>query len=131
MSLSSAGNKTYRLKLAILSLWTLAIPVWLLAQHGGMGGEGEGMNSARQAAKQREINRSIHKNLNNIIEQDHRFLKKKVRASQCFKSFHTAERALEGIEAINMIRKDQIKRLSGSDAMGQAKFVLSLFQIAA
>jgi IS6 family transposase len=37
------------------------------------------------------------KYLNNIIEQDHRFIKKKVRASQCFKSFHTAERTLEGI----------------------------------
>jgi transposase-like protein len=71
------------------------------------------------------------KYLNNIIEQDHRFIKKKVRASQCFKSFHTAERTLEGIEAVNMMRKGQVKRLSGSDAMGQAKFVASLFQIAA
>ncbi len=32
------------------------------------------------------------KYLNNIIEQDHRFVKKKVRAAQCFKSFYTAER---------------------------------------
>ncbi len=71
------------------------------------------------------------KYLNNIIEQDHRFIKKKVRASQCFKRFHTAERTLEGIEAINMIRKGQVKRLRGNDAMGQAKFVMSLFQIAA
>jgi len=71
------------------------------------------------------------KYLNNVIEQDHRFIKKKVRASQCFKSFHTAERTLEGIEAINMMRKGQVQRLSGSDAMGQAKFVASLFQIAA
>jgi IS6 family transposase len=71
------------------------------------------------------------KYLNNVIEQDHRFIKKKVRASQCFKSFHTAERTLEGIEAINMMRKGQVKRLSGNDAPGQAKFVASLFQIAA
>jgi len=70
------------------------------------------------------------KHLNNVIEQDHRFIKKKVRASQCFKSFHTAERTLEGIEAVNMIRKGQVKRLSGNDAQGQAKFVASLFQIA-
>jgi transposase-like protein len=27
------------------------------------------------------------KYLNNVIEQDHRFVKKKVRASQCFKHF--------------------------------------------
>jgi transposase-like protein len=71
------------------------------------------------------------KYLNNIIEQDHRFIKKKVRSSQCFKSFHTAEQTLEGIEAVNMMRKGQIKRLAGSDAQGQAKFVASLFQIAA
>ena len=71
------------------------------------------------------------KYLNNVVEQDHRFIKKKVRASQNFKSFHTAERTLEGIEAVNMIRKGQIKRLSGNDARGQTKFVLSLFQIAA
>ncbi len=71
------------------------------------------------------------KYLNNIIEQDHRFIKKKVRASQCFKRFHTAERTLEGIETMNMIRKGQVKRLSGSDAQGHAQFVLNLFQIAA
>src|SRR3954469_5143597 len=70
------------------------------------------------------------KYLNNIIEQDHRFIKKKVRASQGFKSFHTAERTLEGIESMNMMRKGQVKRLDRSDAMGQAKFVESLFQIA-
>jgi transposase-like protein len=71
------------------------------------------------------------KYLNNVIEQDHRFIEKKVRASQCFKHFHTAERTLEGIEAMNMIRKGQVKRLAGSDATGQARFVASLFQIAA
>jgi transposase, IS6 family len=68
------------------------------------------------------------KYLNNVIEQDHRFIKKKVRTSQCFKSFHTAERTLEGIEAMNMMRKGQIKRLAGNDSQGQAKFVASLFQ---
>ncbi len=71
------------------------------------------------------------KYLNNVIEQNQRFIKKKVRASQCYKSFHTAERTLEGIEAVNMMRKDQVKRLTRSDAMGQAKFVASLFQMAA
>jgi transposase, IS6 family len=71
------------------------------------------------------------KYLNNVVEQDHRFVKKKVRASQCFRSFQTAERTLEGIEAVNMIRKGQVRRLAGSDAYGQATFVASLFQTAA
>jgi IS6 family transposase len=71
------------------------------------------------------------KYLNNVIEQDHRFIKKKVRASQCFKKFYTAERTIEGIEAINMLRKGQVKRLAGNVARGQATFVESLFGIAA
>jgi hypothetical protein len=37
---------------------------------------------------------------------------------------------LKGIEAVNMMRKGQVKRLAGSDAQGQARFVASLFQIA-
>ncbi len=50
---------------------------------------------------------------------------------QCFRSFHTAERTLEGVEAMHMLHKGQVKRLAGSEARGQAKFVLSLFQKAA
>ena len=69
--------------------------------------------------------------LNDVIEQDHRFVKKKVRASQCFKSCHTAERTLEGIAAMKMMRKGQVKRLAGSDAPGEGKFVDSLFGSAA
>ena len=69
--------------------------------------------------------------LNNVIEQVHRFIKKKVRASQCFKSFHTAERTLEGIESVNMMRKGQVKRLAGCNARGQATFVASLFGVSA
>ncbi len=71
------------------------------------------------------------KYLNNVIEQEHRFIKKRVRASQCFKRFQTAERTLAGIESVHMMRKGQVKRLAGSDAQGQAKFIASLFQIAA
>lgn len=70
------------------------------------------------------------KYLNNVIEQDHRFIKKKVRASQCFKTFHAAERTIEGAEAMNVFREGQVKRLAGSDVRGQVKFVESLFGIA-
>ena len=71
------------------------------------------------------------KYLNNVIEQDHRFVKKKVRASRCFKRFHTAERTPDGIEAVNMMRKGQVKRLAGSDARGQATSVAGLCGVAA
>ena len=71
------------------------------------------------------------KYLSNVIEQDRRFVKQKVRASQCFKSFHTAERTLEGVEAVNVLRRGQVKRLAGVDARGRATFAESLFGVAA
>ena len=40
------------------------------------------------------------KYLTNIVEQDHRFIRRRWRATQCFRSFRTAERTLEGVEAM-------------------------------
>jgi transposase-like protein len=71
------------------------------------------------------------KYLNNIIEQDHRFIEKRVRAWLGYRSFDTAELTLQGVEAVNMIRKGQVKRLDKYDAVGHAEFVESLFQVAA
>jgi IS6 family transposase len=71
------------------------------------------------------------KYLDNVIEQDHRAIRKGWRAMQCFRSFHTAERTIEGIEAAHMMRKGQIKRFDGRDAVGQAKSVQGLFGVAA
>jgi transposase-like protein len=71
------------------------------------------------------------KYLNNVIEQDHRFIRRRWRAMQCFRSFHTAERTLEGVEALHLLRKGQVKRLDGRDAVGQAKFVEGMFGVAA
>ena len=50
---------------------------------------------------------------------------------QCFRSFHTAERTIEGIEAMHVMRKGKVKRLDGRDAGGQERFVASLFGVAA
>lgn len=69
--------------------------------------------------------------LNNVIEQDHRAIRRRWRAMQCFRSFHTAERTIEGMEAAHMMRKGQVKKLDGRDSAGQAKFVESLFGVAA
>jgi transposase-like protein len=71
------------------------------------------------------------KYLNNVSGQDHRAIRRRWRAAQCFRSFHTAERALEGIESLHMMRKGQVKRLEGRDSVGQAKFVAGLFGVAA
>ena len=47
------------------------------------------------------------KYLNNIIEQDHRFIKRRVRLMLGFKSFASAASVLAGIELVNMIRQGQ------------------------
>ena len=47
------------------------------------------------------------KYLNNMIEQDHRFIKRRTRPMLGFKSFHSAAATLEGIELAQMIRKNQ------------------------
>jgi transposase, IS6 family len=61
--------------------------------------------------------------LNNIVEQDHRSVKRRVRASQGFRAFHSAWRTLQGIEVMNMIRKGQVRWIAKGDIAGQAMFV--------
>ena len=48
------------------------------------------------------------KYLNNIVEQDHRFIKKRTRPTLGFKNFHSAQITIAGIENIRMIQKGQI-----------------------
>jgi len=43
--------------------------------------------------------------LNNIVEQDHRFIKKKTKQMMGFKSFDTAQKTISGIEVMHMIHK--------------------------
>lgn len=45
--------------------------------------------------------------LNNLIEQDHKFIKRRIRYMCGFKSFRSASATLDGIEVANMIRKQQ------------------------
>jgi putative transposase len=46
--------------------------------------------------------------LNNIIEQDHRFIKKITQPMMGFKAFHSARATLDGIEAAHIIWKGQL-----------------------
>ena len=48
------------------------------------------------------------KYLNNIIEQDHRFIKKITKPMMGFKVFHSAQATIAGIETVHMIRKGQL-----------------------
>lgn len=54
------------------------------------------------------------KYLNNIVEQDHRFIKKITRPTLGFKAFHSAAATLAGIEVAHMIRKKQIQTIHTS-----------------
>ena len=46
--------------------------------------------------------------LNNILEQDHRAIKRRVNAKQGFREFQAARRTIQGYEAVHMIRKGQV-----------------------
>jgi putative transposase len=50
------------------------------------------------------------KYLNNIVEQDHRFIKKLTKPMKGFKAFQSAEATLSGIELHHMLRKKQHKQ---------------------
>lgn len=71
------------------------------------------------------------KYLNNRVEQDHRFIKRRVKPGLGFSSFNTARRTLKGYEAMNMIRKGQIKDAEKGDVMGQISFINKIFGLAA
>ena len=58
------------------------------------------------------------KYLNNIIEQDHRFIKILTKQMKGFKSFDSASATLDGIEVAHMIRKQQFGA-SGTSAFKQ------------
>ena len=49
--------------------------------------------------------------LNNVIEQDHRFIKKRIVASLGFRSAEGALSTIDGYEAMHLIRKGQIRWL--------------------
>ena len=69
--------------------------------------------------------------LNNIIEQDHRYVKKRITASQWFRSVDGALNTIAGYEAMNIIRKAQIRCLPEGDVAGQKRVIERTLGIAA
>jgi transposase-like protein len=66
------------------------------------------------------------KYLNNIVEQDHRFIKKRIRPMLGLKSLRTAKRIIAGIEAMHMIKKGQTLQREKS-VQNQNEFIHQLF----
>jgi len=71
------------------------------------------------------------KYLNNIVEQDHRFIKRRINPGLGFFGFNTARRTIGGYEVMNMIRKGQVEGIGKGDIRGQVRFVADLFNVAA
>ena len=89
----------------------------------------EALKADKTLAAETKLRQS--KYLNNIIEQDHRNIKRLTKPTMGFGSFNTARRTLRGIEAMSMIRKGQVKGISKGDSVSQAKFIEELFGISA
>ena len=66
--------------------------------------------------------------LNNIIEQDHRSIKRINVPMLGFQFFHPASKTLKGIEAINMVKKRQVNNLNYS-VFNEVKYINQLFGI--
>ena len=69
--------------------------------------------------------------VNNIVEPDHRAIKRRVTAKQGFRAFPAARRTIQGYEAMHMIRKGQARWVSGSDGRRQIQFINKLFGVVA
>jgi transposase, IS6 family len=67
-------------------------------------------------------------NVSRTLEQDHRAIKRRIRASQHFRSFWGAWRTIAGYEAIHMIRKGQACCSAAGAEVGLLhRFILGLF----
>ncbi len=65
--------------------------------------------------------------LNNIVEQDHRFVKKRIVAKQGFRAFGSARRTVDGYEAIHRMRKGQVRWLPARDIVRHNLYIDRLF----
>ena len=68
--------------------------------------------------------------MNNIIEQDHRFMKRKIKPGLGFFSYPTAWRTTQGYETMHMIRKGQIEGAAKGNIKAQNRFIAGLFGLA-
>jgi transposase-like protein len=71
------------------------------------------------------------KYLNIRIEQDHRFIKRRVIPGLGFASYQTAWRTLQGYEVMNMTRKGQVAGAGKHNIQAQNQFISQLFGLTA
>ena len=71
------------------------------------------------------------KYLNNVIEQDHRGVKRRVNAGLGFGAFHTVQQTIQGYEAMHMLRKGQLDGIAKGDVLAQNRVINQMFGLAA
>lgn len=71
------------------------------------------------------------KYLNNLLEHDHRFIKRVVKPGLGFFAFEMAWHPLQGYKAMHMIRKGQVHGVAKGSIQAQTTFIASLFGMAA
>ena len=71
------------------------------------------------------------KYLNNIVEQDHRGIKRLVKPGMGFGSFNTARRTIKGYEIMNMMRKGQVLGVPKGAIKERVLFINRIFGVVA
>ena len=70
------------------------------------------------------------KYVNNMVEQGHRGITRRVNPGLGFGAFATAERPIPGYEAIHMLRKGQIKGVAKREVLAQNRVINQRFGLA-
>lgn len=65
------------------------------------------------------------------MEQDHRFIKRRVNPGLGFGAFATAQRTIQGYEAMHMLHKGQLEGMAKRDVLAQNRVINQLFELAA
>ena len=67
------------------------------------------------------------KYLNNVVEQDHRFVKRHVNPGLGFGAFAMAQRTIQGYEATHMLHKGQLEGITKGDVLAQNRVINQLY----
>jgi len=66
--------------------------------------------------------------LNNIVEQDHRFIKRLVKSGMGFGAFNTARRTIRGYQIMHMLRKGRFQGVARGAVLERVKFIEQVFR---
>jgi IS6 family transposase len=89
------------------------------------------VNKLKKSTLPQECELRPIKYLNNLVEQGHQFIKRRVNPCMGFWSLDTVWRTLQGYEAMHQLRKGQVQGTSRGDIRSQNRFVSRAFGLAA